>query len=578
MADNPIPGPSRPKRPTIRDPKRLTEDEMLSLMFYSDSEEEPDQESDSDWSGAEDAERAIAENDDQPGQVVSDLEEGDPEQMEEEVPLETIVNWLENPPNLKKIPFTGRQELKVGIPGEGKPIDFFKLLADDEFFDLLISQTNDYAELVFLNDRNPGPHSRISRWKPVDKQEISRFLGLIFLMGIIQVPRLRDYWRTDRFYNLAFRNYMSRNRFLVVLRCLHFAHNPQEGEPRPADRLHKVRTLVDFFNHKMFAIYSPQKNLSIDESMLLWRGRLLFRQYIKNKKHKYGVKFYLLTESNGTIMKLQIYTGAADDMGGKGHAANVVLHLASDYLDKGYSIYMDNYYNSVRLARQLLNRMTYCTGTLRAGRKETPGDVSKAKLKVGESVQRYGGHVCVGKWKDKRDVLYITTEHGNTLQEVTSTSGNTKMKPTPIAEYNKYMSGIDLQDQIMAYYPSHRKTIRWYKKVGLHIIEMMLYNSFMLYNKFSSPKLSYLDYRHSVIESLLPDPTTSTTAKPTSDDLHLPSKCEVAESGRKLRKRCRWCSQQGIRKDSQYYCAKCPETPGLCLELCFESFHKNIAK
>ncbi|CAH1991404.1 unnamed protein product [Acanthoscelides obtectus] len=43
----------------------------------------------------------------------------------------------------------------------------------------------------------------------------------------------------------------------------------------------------------------------------------------------------------------------------------------------------------------LLEKNTYCTGTLRAGGKETPEDVSKAKLKPGESVHRYGGSVCV---------------------------------------------------------------------------------------------------------------------------------------------------------------------------------------
>lgn len=138
------------------------------------------------------------------------------------------------------------------------------------------------------------------------------------------------------------------------------------------------------------------------------------------------------------------------------------------------------------------------------------------------------------------------------------------------------MSGIDLQDQLMAYYPSNRKTIRWYKKVGIHIIEMLLYNSFMLYNQHSAKKMSYLDFRHSIVEVPLPEPAEKNDVPIVINANHLPSKCEVAESGRKLRKRCRWCSQRGIRKDSQYYCAKCPEKPGLCLELCFEQFHENL--
>ncbi|KAJ8931231.1 hypothetical protein NQ314_015872 [Rhamnusium bicolor] len=208
------------------------------------------------------------------------------------------------------------------------------------------------------------------------------------------------------------------------------------------------------------------------------RGRLLFHQYIKNKKHKYWIKFYLLTESSGTVLNIQIYTGVCDDIGGKEHAANVVLCLIANYSDKSHS-YMYNYYNSVTLARQLLDKNTYCTGTLCAGRKETSQEVSKAILKTGESVQRYGGNVCGGKWKDKREVLYITTEHENNFEEVTSRSGKRKMKPTPIAQYNKYMSGIDLQDQMLSYYPTHRKTIRWYKKVCMRHIFFHSLNFFI---------------------------------------------------------------------------------------------------
>ena len=40
----------------------------------------------------------------------------------------------------------------------------------------------------------------------------------------------------------------------------------------------------------MSNIYVPEKELSLDESMVLWRGRLVFRQYIKNISHKYCIK------------------------------------------------------------------------------------------------------------------------------------------------------------------------------------------------------------------------------------------------------------------------------------------------
>lgn len=87
----------------------------------------------------------------------------------------------------------------------------------------------------------------------------------------------------------------------------------------------------------MFAIYSSQKTLAIDESVFMVRKAYALPT----------VWGKILTESSGAKMKIQVYLGAADDMGGKGHAANIVLHLASSYLGQEYRLYMYNYYNSV---------------------------------------------------------------------------------------------------------------------------------------------------------------------------------------------------------------------------------------
>ena len=177
-------------------------------------------------------------------------------------------------------------------------------------------------------------------------------------MGDIQINRLQDYWKTDELYNLpCFRNYMSRNRFLSILRCLHFSKNPERGDLGYGDRLSKIRWLQDFFNQRIDEIYYPNKDLSLDESMVLWRGRLFFRQYIKNKKHKYGVKLYILSEPNGLVLKVRIYTGDEKDMKGElGHSANVVISLVKKYFKNGHSLFMDSYYNSISLCKELLLR------------------------------------------------------------------------------------------------------------------------------------------------------------------------------------------------------------------------------
>lgn len=111
------------------------------------------------------------------------------------------------------------------------------------------------------------------------------------------------------------------------MRYFHFAPNIETNDQNlPDDRLYKIRPLITYFNNKMNTIYYPKKELLFDEFIVLWRGHLQFRQYIQNKRHKYGIKLYMLTEPQSLIIKLSVYVGVLDDLGRKVHIANVVLH------------------------------------------------------------------------------------------------------------------------------------------------------------------------------------------------------------------------------------------------------------
>lgn len=79
------------------------------------------------------------------------------------------------------------------------------------------------------------------------------------------------------------------------------------------------------------------------------------------------------------------------------------------------------------------------------------------------------------------------------------------------------MGGVDKQDQMLSYYPYSRKTLRWYKKLGNHILQMMLLNSYCLYKKYEKSRISFYDFRLRVIEEL------ATKRK----KLHHPFKCNI---------------------------------------------------
>lgn len=101
---------------------------------------------------------------------------------------------------------------------------------------------------------------------------------------------------------------------------------------------------------------------------------------------------------------------------------------------------------------------------------------------MGENVSAFKDGVHIGKWKDKREVMYITTLYDDEVLITTNRRGVEKQKPLAIIEYNKYMSGIDQQDQLLAYYPCERKTIRWYKNLFVHVMQLLGQNALKLYN------------------------------------------------------------------------------------------------
>lgn len=169
--------------------------------------------------------------------------------------------------------------------------------------------------------------------------------------------------------------------------------------------------------------------------MVPFRGRLLFLQNILSKTHKYGIKIYKLCSAEGYTWGYQVYSGQSVNLFGLDVSGSIVAGLAG-LLDEGRCIITDNYYTSVPVAEFLLSRNTDLCGTLKKLRRGLPKDVTNAKLATGEiAVKQKNENVTLLKWKDKRDVLALSTCHG---KELSSSGGRVpKLKPNMILSYNK---------------------------------------------------------------------------------------------------------------------------------------------
>jgi len=70
---------------------------------------------------------------------------------------------------------------------------------------------------------------------------------------------MSDYWKTDKLFNLnCFRDFMSRNRYMLITCALHFSRNPDPDDPKPS-RLYKIDPVLEYFNNRMLEAYKPSK-------------------------------------------------------------------------------------------------------------------------------------------------------------------------------------------------------------------------------------------------------------------------------------------------------------------------------
>ena len=207
-------------------------------------------------------------------------------------------------------------------------------------------------------------------------------------------------------------------------------------------------------------------------------ARSIVFQTIKNKAHKYGIKLFKLCTQNGYTLHTKIYCGKnSDDLNtdaSLGHAEKVTFELMDNYLDKEKILYADNFYNGIPLAEHLLNKKTFLCGTLRTNRKGIPLEILQNKLKKGNIIGKQNDTgVKIMKWKDKRDVLMITTvkNHECLLTDTTKKGrGIVVQKPLCVLDYNRVKKGVDISDQLSGYYSTLRRGLKWCRKVVFEII------------------------------------------------------------------------------------------------------------
>lgn len=124
---------------------------------------------------------------------------------------------------------------------------------------------------------------------------------------------------------------------------------------------------------------------------------------------------------------------------------------------------------------------------MRQNRKGLPKAVVDSKLKPVERIAMENEReICVLKWKDKIDVLMLSTKHSKEFSKVTKKGKVTRM----VLAYNKTKSAVDMSDKMAAYSSPLGKTVKWYKKLEIELIlNSAIVNTWVMYNENKTVKV-----------------------------------------------------------------------------------------
>lgn len=481
----------------------------------------------------------------------------------------------------------GIQE-KINDSNKPTEVDYFLHLFGGDIVQHIVDETNRYYAQI-INSVVVTDSSKLTMWKDTNVGEMFCFLALLMLMSHVKKPSIKEYWSKDFLVSTPlFAHVMSQNRFLLILRCLHFCNNDDNNNNK--NRLFKIEALLKHFNLVNAKVFKPFMNLCIDESLVLWKGRLIFRQYIPSKRARFGIKIFSICDcETGFCLGVIVYTGKDTQLLQCEHGlpTKVVMTLMEPYFDKGHKLFVDNWYTSLQLFNLLVGKKVNACGTIRRNRKGIPID---NKLKTGEMEVLYSDKYTYVHWVDRRDVRMLSSIHNDVVmlntEKTDRKTGVPQKKPSCILDYNNNMGAVDQGDMQLSSLRTGRKSLKWYKKLFQHILDLSVRNAMILHQIQTGKKLSLEVFRLAVIRQLIGKFHVAKTkpkgGRPSSEEMplrlserHFPTIVPPTDKKKNAARVCRVCSnkKQGPkkRKESRYMCKSCDV--GLCIVPCFEKYH-----
>lgn len=446
------------------------------------------------------------------------------------------------------------------------PLECFNLFIDQDIINTIVTSTNIFV--VKLSNH----FSRERDCRQTDDVEIRSFLGLLIFAGAIRSghQNLEDLWKRDGTGLEIFYGTMSLRRFFFLLQTIRFDNIHDREERRKLDKLAAFREVYDMFISHCENNFSLGEYVTIDEQLVPFRGRCSFRQYIKSKPARYGLKIFTLADAKLFYVKtMEIYLGKQPDESPyklSPKPDDVVLRLVRSINNSGRNVTADNWFTSIPLVNQLLQMKLSYVGTIRKNKAELPSEMIQKKRNAYSSIFGFQEKMTLVSYAPKKDksVVLISSMHHDS--SIDATTGIQK-KPEIVMFYNMTKSGVDIVDEKCGTYSTSRRCKRWPLALFYRLIDISGINAqviFLSNNPDSKlPRRQFL--KEVAIELIKPHALRRTSI------LSLPK--NVRQSAQKVsrgRKPCVNAAQNPAPRKKQR-CSVCPRSKDIKINTYCES-------
>lgn len=360
-----------------------------------------------------------------------------------------------------------------------QPVEAWNLLFTEGMLQNILESTN---EKITELSANYGP--TCTYVNHLSHTELRAFLGLLLLSGIMKSNHedVDSLFATDGTGREIFRATMSKERFLFLLLAIRFDDSATRDQRKESgDRLAAISDIFNEFIKNSISNYTCSEFATVDEMLVGFRGRCLFRVYLSSKPKKYGIKIMCLCDAKTHyLVNAFVYTGKdnSPNTNKLSVPTRSVISLVEPIAGTNRNVTGDNWFTSIELVDELKSMSLTYVGTMRKNKREIPPSFLPSKKKqVGESHFGFTRDKTIVSYvpKKNKSVVLISSMHHD--KSVNGTNG----KPEIIDFYNSSKGGVDALDQKCALYEVGRRCRRWPLVIFYALLNISCVNSHVIF-------------------------------------------------------------------------------------------------